>query len=126
MYNRRLQTIEQLMADNLLFTVNPRTIEALNNKKNLPKNVLTELIMNDSNDEFQAIDIGNEKFKLIPTSENLNIFLYRGQNTYYEPCLSTIDRDYFSEEEKIINQLKKIEFVEFLKKHPIIEELSKF
>lgn len=111
--------------DNLLLITHSKTIEALNNKEKPPNNILNGLILNNSDDEFQAVDIGNNKFKLIPTSENLNIFLYRGQNKYHEPCLSSIDRNSISKEEKIINELKKIEFIEFIKKHPIIEELLK-
>jgi len=122
---RRLQTIEQLMAENILLITHPSTIKALNNKEYPANDILKGLVLNNSNNEFQAVNIGRNKFKLIPTSKNLNIFLYRGQNAYYEPCLSSIDRNNISKEQKIIDKLKKIEFIEFLKKHPVINELLK-
>lgn len=83
------------------------------------------IVLDTSHNNFVALDIGSNKFKLMPSPE-LNIILYRGQNNYYEPCLSSVDRKSLSEETRLIDNLKKIEFIELIKKNPILKNLEEY
>lgn len=82
------------------------------------------MVMDTTFDNFIALDIGNNKFKLMPSPE-FNFYLYRGQNIHHKPCVSSIDREY-SKEKRLINHLKKIEFIELLKKYPILKDLEEY
>lgn len=124
MFKKKLQTIDEYNMLKELAMLSIKGFNALQKKQKVPRDSLEVLELNNSSDEFQAINIGNNKFKLLPTSENINIFLYRGQNKYHKPCLSSFDRPDKSTNEKIINELKKIEFIEFIKTHPIINYLE--
>jgi hypothetical protein len=63
------------------------------------------IAMDTTFDNFIALDIGNNKFKLMPSPE-FNFYLYRGQNNNHKPCVSSIDRE-SSKEKRLINHLKK-------------------
>ncbi|WP_083568779.1 FRG domain-containing protein [Arcobacter sp. LA11] len=82
------------------------------------------LVTSNSKSNFNALDVGNNKYKLIPSPEFFNT-LYRGQNKFYENCFSSIYRENISFENRVIDVLKKIEFIELLKEYPVLKDLNK-
>jgi len=83
------------------------------------------IVLDNSNDNFIAMNIGNNKYKLKPTPE-LYTTLYRGQNKFHKPCSPSNYRKNISYEDRIINELKKIEFIRLLKIHPILKDLNEY
>ncbi|MDD3009382.1 MAG: FRG domain-containing protein [Arcobacter sp.] len=83
------------------------------------------VVLDNSNDNFDALNIGNNKYKLKPTPE-LYTTLYRGQNKFHKPCNPSIYRKNISYKDRIINELKKIEFIRLLKLHPILKDLNEY
>ncbi len=80
------------------------------------------VMMDQNPNNFHATGIDESNFRFMPGPE-LNSFLYRGQNKFYN--LSYTSKYRIScKVKKLIANLKKIEFTHLLQNHPIIKELE--
>ena len=81
------------------------------------------VMMNQNPNLFNAVNIGSDSFKLMPGPELISN-LYRGQNEFYDLCVSSKYR-LEGKVEKLIQELRKNEFILLLEGHPVITELNK-
>ncbi len=80
------------------------------------------IMMDQNPNNFHAVGIDKSSFRFMSGPE-LNYSLYRGQNKFYDLSYPSKYR-ISNENEILIANLKKIEFIHLLQAHPIIEELE--
>jgi len=72
---------------------------------------------------FSAVAIDDKYCKLLPYPE-FAIFLFRGQDRFHDPCLSSLDRDNLTAIQRFAERVRNAEFELLLKNHPAVCDVS--
>jgi len=99
-------------------------IQKLKNEENNNRKWLRDNFELASDDKFTAVAINDKYFKLFPGPE-FSTFIYRGQVSFHNPCVSNIFRNNRNHSERFIALLQLCEFSYLLKNHPIVLDVQK-
>ena len=73
--------------------------------------------------EFEEVqDDDSERIFLIPVSQSY-LYLFRGQETIYHPCLPTLWRGEHSDIELFLERLRLVEFEHLIRQHPVVKHI---
>ncbi len=73
---------------------------------------------------FSAIAIDDKYCKLLPYPESA-VFLFRGQDQFYDPCLASLYRENLSVVQRFAERVRNVEFELLLKNHPAVRDVSR-
>ena len=72
---------------------------------------------------FSAVAIDDKYCKLLPYPE-FAIFLFRGQDRFHDPCLSSLYRENLTAIQRFAERVRNAEFELLLKNHPAVRDVS--
>jgi len=72
---------------------------------------------------FSAVSIDEKYCKLLPYPE-FAVFLFRGQDQFYDPCLASLYRENLSAVQRFAERVRNVEFELLLKKHPAVQDVA--
>ena len=72
---------------------------------------------------FSAVSIDDKYCKLLPYPESA-VFLFRGQDQFYDPCLASLFRENLSAVQRFAERVRNVEFEILLKNHPAVQDVA--